>query len=109
MHIHAVTVNLTSDGRLSAKEIIGNKKQMQQRQDRYAIAMKSFGLERGLRNTGIKHEGSREYYARMKESLKEGDIEEDLKVNKTFLGIQKGLNVESTIKNYEDALKRENS
>jgi len=107
MHIHAVTVNLTSDGRLSAKEIIGNKKQMQQRQDRYAIAMKSFGLERGLRNTGIKHEGSREYYARMKESLKEGDIEEDLKVNKTFLGIQKGLNVESTIKNYEDALKRE--
>ena len=26
MHIHAVTVNLTKDGRLSAKEIIGSKK-----------------------------------------------------------------------------------
>ena len=32
---------------------------MQQRQDRYSEAMKPFGLERGLRNTGISHEGSR--------------------------------------------------
>ena len=46
MHIHAVTVNLTKDGRLSAKEIIGSKKEMQQRQDRYSEAMKPFGLER---------------------------------------------------------------
>ena len=107
MHIHAVTVNLTKDGRLSAKEIIGSKKEMQQRQDRYSEAMKPFGLERGLRNTGISHEGSREYYARMEESLKEGDSSEDLKVNKTFLGFQKGLDVENTIKNYENALKRE--
>lgn len=107
MHIHAVTVNLTKDGRLSAKEIIGSKKEMQQRQDRYSEAMKPFGLERGLRNTGISHEGSREYYARMEESLKEGNSSEDLKVNKTFLGLQKGLDVENTIKNYENALKRE--
>lgn len=107
MHIHAVTVNLTADGRLSAKEIIGSKKEMQQRQDRYSEAMKPFGLERGLRNTGIKHEGSREYYARMEESLKEEDSTEDLRVNKTFLGLQKGLDVENTIKNYESALKRE--
>ena len=107
MHIHAVTVNLTADGRLSAKEIIGSKKEMQQRQDRYSEAMKPFGLERGLRNTGIKHEGSREYYARMEESLKEEDSTEDLRVNKTFIGLQKGLDVENTIKNYESALKRE--
>ena len=44
MHIHAVTVNLTKDGRLSAKEIIGSKKEMQQRQDRYSEAMKPFDL-----------------------------------------------------------------
>ena len=43
----------------------------------------------------------------MEESLKEGDSSEDLKVNKTFLGFQKGLDVENTIKNYENALKRE--
>ncbi len=30
-HIHAVTVNLTEDGRLCAKEIIGNKIKMTQR------------------------------------------------------------------------------
>ena len=107
MHIHAVTVNLTKDGRLSAKEIIGNKKQMQLRQDRYANEMKTFGLERGIRSTGITHEGSREYYSRMKEALKEGDEKENLKVFKTFLGIQKGLDVENTVLNYENALKRE--
>lgn len=107
MHIHAVTVNLTKDGRLSAKEIIGNKKQMQQRQDRYANEMKPFGLERGIRSTGITHEGSREYYSRMKEALKEGDEKENLKVFKTFLGVQKGLDVENTVLNYENALKRE--
>ena len=55
-HIHAVTVNLTEDGRLSAKEILGNPKAMQERQDRYAEQMKPFGLERGIRNTGIEHE-----------------------------------------------------
>jgi len=107
MHIHAVTVNLTKDGRLSAKEIIGNKKQMQERQDRYAQEMQIFGLERGIRNTGIKHEGSREYYSRMEEALKEGDLKEDLKVNKSFLGIERSLDAESTVKNYENALKRE--
>ena len=47
MHIHAVTVPITQDGRLSAKEIMGNRKEMQNRQDRYADHMKNFGLERG--------------------------------------------------------------
>jgi predicted solute-binding protein len=69
MHIHAVTVNLTKDGRLSAKEIIGNKKVMQERQDRYAAAVQKFGLMRGERNTGIKHEDAKEYYKRIQSSL----------------------------------------
>ena len=58
-HLHVVTVNLTKDGRLSAKEILGNPKAMQERQDRYAEQMKSFGLERGLKNTGIDHEDAK--------------------------------------------------
>ena len=33
-HIHAVTVPITKDGRLSAKEIVGARKLMQTRQDR---------------------------------------------------------------------------
>lgn len=68
-HLHAITVNLTEDGRLSAKEIIGNKKEMQLRQDRYAEMMEPFELKRGIRSTGISHEGAREYYARMKETI----------------------------------------
>lgn len=67
-HLHAVTVNLTADGRLSAKEIVGNRKDLQNRQDRYAQAMQSFGLERGIKNTGIKHEDAKTYYARIKQA-----------------------------------------
>lgn len=84
-HIHAVTVPLTQDGRLSAKEIIGNKKEMQARQDRYASQMMQFGLQRGIRNTGIKHENATEYYARMNQA-KEVAEKTEIKVEKGLLG-----------------------
>lgn len=84
-HIHAVTVPLTQDGRLSAKEIIGNKKEMQARQDRYASHMMQFGLQRGIRNTGIKHENATEYYARMNQA-KEVAEKTEIKVEKGLLG-----------------------
>ncbi len=94
-HIHAVTVNLTKDGRLSAKEILGNPKAMQERQDRYAEQMKSFGLERGIKNTGIEHEDAKAYYARMKDSLEAGKNIEAVK--KTVLGVEIGIDKEKTI------------
>jgi hypothetical protein len=101
-HIHAVTVPLTADGRLSAKEVIGNKTEMQQRQDRYAELMQPYGLERGLRNTGIKHESAQEYYKRMNKALVAK--EEDLTVyNKSMFGSEK-INVDKTIENYKEAL-----
>jgi len=99
-HLHAVTVNLTSDGRLSAKEIIGNRKEMQNRQDRYAQAMQSFGLERGIKNTGIKHEDAKNYYARMKQANDIGQGNE-IKAEKNILGIYK----EESIQNLQNALK----
>lgn len=46
-HIHCITVPLTADGRLSAKEIVGNNKRLQQLQDQYAGRMQQFGLMRG--------------------------------------------------------------
>ena len=46
-HIHAVTVNITEDGRMSAKDIIGDRTKMAERQDRYAAAMEVFGIEAG--------------------------------------------------------------
>lgn len=75
-HIHCVHVPITKEGGLSAKEFFGNKKTLSQRQDRYAIAMKEFGLERGIRDTGIKHENASDYYKRIK------TIESDLGNNK---------------------------
>jgi len=65
-HIHFVTVPLTEDGRLSAKELLGDRKEMSARQDRYADKMAQFGLKRGLKRTGIKHEDAQRYYARIK-------------------------------------------
>jgi hypothetical protein len=66
-HIHAVTVPL-KEGKLTAKEVTGNPIVMAQRQDRYADAMKSFNLERGLRATGVKHETARQYYGRVQDA-----------------------------------------
>lgn len=102
-HIHAVTVNLTKDGRLSAKEILGNPKAMQERQDRYAEQMKSFGLERGIKNTGIEHEDAKAYYARMKESLEVGKAD-DLEAKRSVLGVEIGIDKEKTIEKLKASL-----
>lgn len=105
-HIHVVTVPLTKDGRLSAKEIMGNRKDMQARQDRYAEQMKSFGLERGIRNTGIKHESAKEYYARMEEALSVGQPDE-IKASKNLLGNytkESVADLENTVKSLKTAL-----
>ena len=106
-HIHAVTVPLTSDGRLSVNEIIGNKKKMQERQDRYAEAMKAFGLGRGMKNTGIKHENANEYYKRINKANEIGDKDE-IKASKNILGIYTGesvQNLENALKSQKTALK----
>ena len=47
-HLHAIIVPLTADGRLSAKEVVGNKKALKERLTRYAAKMKKYGLQRGL-------------------------------------------------------------
>jgi hypothetical protein len=50
-HIHAILTPITKDGRLNAKEILGNKKTFEERQTRYAEKMAQFGLERGVEKT----------------------------------------------------------
>ena len=60
--------------------------------------MKSFGLERGEMNTGVKHEDAREYYGRMQKALDSGaQVPEDVK--KAVLGVQIGIDKEKTIEN----------
>ena len=70
MHIHAVTVPLTSDGRLSAKEVLGGRKEMSERQDRYAAQMKSFGLEKRRKSHWNKARKRSKYYARVEQAQK---------------------------------------
>jgi hypothetical protein len=101
-HIHAITVPITNDGRLSAKEIVGNKAIMQQRQDRYAESMKDFGLERGVRNTGISHENATAYYSRISEAEKNASSLE-IKVEKNSFGVYKSESVQHLEKAFNSA------
>lgn len=94
-HIHAVTVPLTADGRLSSREIMGGRSDFKKRQDRYAKAMQPFGLQRGIEATGVKHETARQFYARMKRA-NEVDTA-NLDVPKKFLGMTVGIDKDKTI------------
>lgn len=91
-HIHAVTVPITNEGKLSAKEVIGNRKDMQDRQDRYAAHMKPFGLQRGLKRTGIKHEDASTYNSRIMKAQNEVNLEVAAP-SKNVLGVYKDNSV----------------
>lgn len=60
-HIHCVTVPITNDGRLSAKELVGNNKNLELLQDKYALAMQPFGMIRGVKSTR-KHVDTKEFH-----------------------------------------------
>lgn len=109
-HLHAVTIPLTKDGRLSAKEIIGNKQSMKNFQTRYAAAMGKFGLERGIENTGITHENAQDYYSRIAKAEKEAVLSQMI-AQKNLLGVYTSESVqklESALKSANLALKMKN-
>jgi len=49
-HVHAVIVPLTSDGRLSAREVMGNKSNLKRLRKKYATAVQRLGLQYGIEN-----------------------------------------------------------
>lgn len=52
-HLHVISVPLTQDGRLSARDVIGNKAKMSKAQDEFFEQVgKSYGLERGIHMDG---------------------------------------------------------
>lgn len=63
-HFHCVVVPITPDGKLSARDFIGTPDKLRAYQDRYACAMKNFGLQRGIHKelTHRKHVTGKEYY-----------------------------------------------
>jgi hypothetical protein len=68
-HLHAVVVPLTTDGRLSAKELLGNKAQMKELQTDYANRMRPFGLERGRDGGRSTHVDIKDYYKQLNEQI----------------------------------------
>lgn len=52
-HLHVISVPLTKDGRLSARDVIGNKAKMSKTQDAFFEQVgRGYGLERGIRIDG---------------------------------------------------------
>lgn len=64
-HLSAFVVPLTKDGRLSAKDFIGNRAQMSADQTSFAKAVKHLGLERGVEGSKATHTTISEYYRRV--------------------------------------------
>ena len=52
-HLHVISVPLTKDGRLSARDVIGNKAKMSKTQDQFFEQVgRGYGLERGIHMDG---------------------------------------------------------
>lgn len=61
-HLSAYVVPKTSDGRLSAKEYIGNKSKMSADQDTYAERVAGLGLKRGIKHSRATHTRLKTHY-----------------------------------------------
>ena len=64
-HLSAFVVPRTKDGRLSAKEFIGNRTQMSADQTSFAEAVRHLGLERGVEGSKARHTSISDYYRRV--------------------------------------------
>jgi len=62
-HVSAFVVPITADGRLSAKEFIGNKAKMTQDQTSFALSVEHLGLERGIEGSKARHQRVKSFYA----------------------------------------------
>lgn len=92
-HLHAIIIPLTKDGRLSAKEIIGNRKSLQDKQTKYAKYMKPFGLERGVLGSKATHENIQDYRRRINQAEKL--IQAPKSEIKSILGVVKASELKS--------------
>lgn len=79
-HLHVVSVPLTQDGRLSARDVIGNRAKMSRTHDMfYEQVGKVYGLDRGERGDGQEkkeHTSAQEHKLREVKANKERELEE---------------------------------
>ncbi|WPR87926.1 MobV family relaxase [Klebsiella aerogenes] len=101
-HMTAFVAPITKDGRLSAKDCIGNKTQMSNDQTTFAGAVSHLGLERGIEGSKAKHQTIKAFYAAIEKPTRDVTItKDDLKprvVGKRFLT--------STYENSDDVAER---
>lgn len=71
IHLDETTPHITCqtlaihEGKLNAKHFTGGAEKCSKLQDDYAVAMKSLGLQRGVRGSKARHENIKKYYARV--------------------------------------------
>ncbi|WP_461175462.1 MobV family relaxase, partial [Uliginosibacterium flavum] len=70
-HLSAYVVPKTQDGRLSAKEFIGNRAQMVADQTSFAQRVADLGLERGIEGSKAKHQTIKDFYAQVEQPVRE--------------------------------------
>jgi Plasmid recombination enzyme len=87
-HLHAIIVPITSDNRLSAKEVF-TPRTLRALQTDYAQAMQGFGLERGIEGSKAKHSDMQTYYGAVKSlSGLEKDLKEAKEIKATLPTLQ---------------------
>lgn len=69
-HLSAFVVPLTADGRLSAKDFIGNRSKMTADQTSFAKAVQHLGLERGIERSRATHTSIKQHYAAIERGIK---------------------------------------
>ena len=67
-HLSAFVAPVTEDGRLSAKDFIGNKSKMSKDQTSFATAVQDLGLERGIEGSKATHQSIKKHYAAIQRS-----------------------------------------
>ena len=69
-HIHALTIPITPDGRLSARDVVG-RPTLKKHQSSYAAAMATHGLQRGVENSQTKHKPMRQFYGQQAQAAQQ--------------------------------------
>lgn len=107
-HMHFGFVPLTEDGRLSARDVLGNKKSLSILQDRFNkyINEKGYNLERGKKATGRKHIELQEFKLKTLEDKVKQKAEEaeqiQSKIEKYRRDFEKLQQVDQNIRQIED-------
>jgi len=82
-HLSAFVTPVTAEGRLSAKEFIGNKSKMSEDQTTFAEKVRHLGLKRGIRGSKANHQTIKQYYELANKTLSfEVITEKDLEARK---------------------------